>query len=125
VTQRIKVGHVEITSTVDSLLAEVDAAANLPSRIWGSVYSELHYAVYVEFGTAYMLPKAMIRNSLPAIEAKFVAEWQALPIPPTRQQLLDLVDRVVAFALAEIKARTPVKSGDLQKSWEPEAAQAE
>lgn len=120
-----KVGKVTITTNVDLLLGDLAQAMGLPSRIWGSIYSELEYAIYTEFGTAYMLPHAMFRNSMPAIEQKFEEVWRALPnFPPTEDDLKKLINDVVAFGLEEVKNRTHVDSGDLKKSIEKEEAQS-
>lgn len=121
----VRVGKVTIKTNVDAILFELAGAASLPSRIWGSIYSELEYAIYTEFGTAFMEPHAMFRNSMPEIEAEFEREWHQLKLPPTEQDILSLIDRVVDFGLKIIYDRTHELSGDLRRSLKKEQAQSE
>lgn len=113
-------GRVSITSNVDTFLKQFDTS--LPNSIQASVWTQIEYAVFVEFGTYKMEPRAMIRTSVPAIEAKMIELWQALPFPPTEQDLLKMVQTTIEFALEEIKRNTPRKSGTLQDSWKKEDA---
>jgi len=120
VKSRYKDSHVEVKSNADSVLAElrgfaVDLASIQAFR--GEIWTEVEYAIFVEFGTYKMLPRAMIRKSIPAIEAYFEEQWQALPAMFTRGQFEAMVERVMLFALAKISGNTPVKSGDLRRSW--------
>lgn len=117
---RQKIGKVSINSNVETFLKQFDQG--LPEHIRAEVFTKIEYAVFVEFGTYKMEPRAMVRDSIPAIEAKLTDEWQALAFPPTEQSLIAMVQRVVEFALEEIRRNTPRKSGTLQDSWEKEDA---
>lgn len=119
-----KYGKVTVRSNVQAVLQELAKAQNLPDAIRASIYSELEYAVFVEFGTYKMRPRAMLRRALPAIEAEFARRWKSLPVPPSLSDLLSLVDDVVDYGIDAIRNNTPVKSGDLKKSWKKDPAKA-
>lgn len=120
----IKSGSVRVRVNTDELIRKFDA--NLPSgKLKSKVWTDVKYAVFVEYGTSIQKPSGMVRKSMPEIRQKFNDEWKQLPQNPTVEQLEDLMNRVAEFARKTIADATPVKSGDLQKSWKAEDAEWE
>lgn len=113
-------GTAKVTSNVDGHIAELEemlAAINY-TAVRAEVWTEVEYAVFVEFGTYRMAPRAMVRTAIPDIEKKFNEGWMALPTPFTKADVEKLFKDTIDFAKVEITKRTPRKSGTLQDSWE-------
>jgi hypothetical protein len=117
-------GPARITTNLDAVIQKYQGTT-YPTRIFGSVWTEVEYAIFLEFGTSRMAPRAMIRRSLPAIKAYMESEWKKLRTLPTPLELQALVDRVLVYARAEIAQNTPVKSGRLRDSWKVNKAKME
>lgn len=112
-------GAAKVTSNVDGYLAELEqmlAAINY-TAVRAEVWTDVEYAVFVEFGTYRMTPRAMVRTAIPDIEKKFNEGWMALPTPFTKADVEKLFKDTIDFARVEIAKRTPRKSGTLQDSW--------
>ena len=109
---------VKITTNFDDINADLlEVLGDLPgSGMRASVWSDLEYAIYTEFGTYKMLPHAMVRNSIPAIEAYFDEQWEVLQ-EVNANSLEQLFNRVIEFAKDEIVKRTHVDTGALRASW--------
>lgn len=112
-----KVGNVTITSNFDAVIQTIQGGPAFRS-ISAEVWTETEYAIYVEFGTVHMTPRAMIRRSIPAIQARFEAELKKIGPLPTPIQLLAAVDRTMVFARETIQANTPVDTGALRDSYQ-------
>jgi hypothetical protein len=85
-----------------------------------SVVTHIHYSVFVEYGTIYMLPRAMVRRARQAVYKKFLELWSGLPFPPSRSDIEQLMSELGDYFLEEVRKRTPVLTGALKKSWEKE-----
>ena len=112
-------GTAKVTSNTEAHMAELEemlAAINY-TAVRAEVWTDVEYAVFVEFGTYRMDPKAMVRTAIPDIEKKFNEGWMALPTPFTKADVEKLFKDTIDFAKVEIAKRTPRKSGTLQDSW--------
>lgn len=111
---------ITVKSNMDGVIKELEDFVKKfnGSSIKASLWSEVLYAKYVEEGTYKMAPRAMVRQSMPAIEAYFEAEWAKMPFPFKDSDLRALWNRTIEFAKAEISKRTPVKTGVLKSSWQ-------
>lgn len=116
-----KHGPVSVTTNLDVAIQRIQGL-NYPSGIFGKVWTDVEYALFVEFGTAKMAPLAMVRDSLPAIKGYLEQELKQLRALPTPLELKALVDKVLVFAREEIARNTPVRSGRLRASWKIEEA---
>lgn len=128
-------GPARITTNLDVQIQKIQGM-NYPNRVFGKVWTDLEHAVHVEYGTKHMTPRAMIRQSLPAIKAYAEAEWAYR----TQNGLLTPLglkawaDDVLRMAKEEIEKNTPY--GDwianppedpdrkhLQDSWQIQEAE--
>jgi isopentenyl diphosphate isomerase/L-lactate dehydrogenase-like FMN-dependent dehydrogenase len=112
---------VNITSNIDKILGELANFHGVLVKLDSlrvSVWSDLEYAVYTEFGTYKMAPHAMVRLSMPNIEAYFMGEWMALPVMFSQEDLKDMMNRTINYAKDEIVRRTHEDTGALKASWQ-------
>jgi len=132
-----KHGPAGLVTNADAMIQKIQGL-NYPSRVVGKVWTDLEHAPHVEYGTHKMSPRAMIRQSIPAIKAYGAQLWAER----TRAGLLtplDLkrwADDVLVMAKEEIEHNTPPgdwvahppKDPDrkhLQESWQIEEARLE
>lgn len=108
-----------VTSNLDENMAELNQfLATLEyTSVRATVWTEIEYAIFVEFGTVNMDPRAMVRKSIPDIEKKFLELWQAMPTMFKKSDVDNLFTKTIEFARERIAENTPVKSGDLKESW--------
>lgn len=62
-------------------------------------------------------PRAMVRNSIPNVQAYVANQIKSLPPIPTDQDMEQLIADAIQYAKAEIVTRTPVDTGRLKGSW--------
>lgn len=102
-----KYGRVTVNTNIEAVIQRIEGT-NYPSRIFGAVWTDVKYAIFLEFGTSKMAPRAMIRESLPLIKEYMAKEWKSLRPLPTPIEVQALVDRVLVFARDLIAKNTPV-----------------
>lgn len=109
----------KVKTNMDGVIRELDEFLKQHDGVMikASVWSEVEYAKFVEFGTYKMVPKAMIRKAMPAIEDFFLREWKTMPFPFKESDLRALWNKTIEFAQQEISRYTPVKTGVLKESW--------
>lgn len=114
-----KYGSVSINSNTDQNMGELEQFLKTLgfTKVRAEVWTDIEYAVFVEFGTFKMTPRAMVRQSIPEIENFFADEWVKLPVIFTKADIDSLFSRTVEFAKERIREKTPVKTEDLKKSW--------
>jgi hypothetical protein len=128
-------GPARITTNLDVQIQRI-AGLNYPNRVFGKVWTDLEHAIHVEYGTKYMTPRAMIRQSLPAIKAYGEQLWLERTATGllTPLGLKQWADDVLVMAKEEIEKNTPLgdweanppKDSDrkhLQESWQIQEAE--
>lgn len=127
---RVKFGRCTLRSNVD-LSDLIGQGKDMPKRVTGSVSNPKEYAIYTELGTSKMKPHAMVRGSLPAIEARSEQAFDSLPPFPSKAELLAAANEVIDFAYDTIQDAThrSLKNDPgyvhLQDAWKKEEAQAD
>lgn len=110
--------YVRITSNADAIVRDLQSKVGelAGHGVRGSVSNDTPYAIYCEFGTYRMLPHAMVRNSIPNIEARLEKRLDAIK-DPTANKIKNTINNVLKYALAQIESRTHVDTGLLKSSW--------
>lgn len=108
-----------VTSNIDENMQELAQFLDTLNytAVRATVWTDVEYAIFVEFGTVKMTPRAMIRKSIPDIEKRFGELWIAMPAMFSKADVDKLFTDIIEFARERISQNTPVKSGDLKASW--------
>lgn len=88
------------------------------------VISNLEYAIYVEFGTKHMAPRAMIRNSMPAIKAYISQQFEKelsghIGKPTFQKRFFAWRAGMIQYALDVIRDNTPRSNIEIKPYQDP------